>query len=190
MELAPHLLGAVLAHSTDAGRVAVQLSEVEAYRGVGADPGSHTHRGRTRRNEVMFGEVAHLYAYFTYGMHVCLNVVSHVDGEAGGVLLRGGIVVEGLELARERRPAASVDRDLARGPARLGQALGVALAQNGQDLLASPFSLELPDEQPVFDTGPRTGVSGAGGGRAYPWRFWVPGDPGVSSYKRHRAASD
>jgi DNA-3-methyladenine glycosylase len=188
VELAPLLLGAVLAHDTDEGRVAIRLSEVEAYRGVGEDPGSHAFRGRTRRNAVMFGEAAHLYAYFTYGMHTCLNVVAGHPGSSSAVLLRGGTVVEGLELARARRAGAS-DRDLARGPARLAVALGVPLAASGADLLSPPFSIEVPAEPLAFDSGPRTGVSGAGGGAAFPWRFWVPDEPGVSPYRRH-ARSD
>lgn len=184
VELAPLLLGAVLAYDSDEGRVAVRLSEVEAYRGVGEDPGSHAFRGKTRRNAVMFGEAAHLYAYFTYGMHTCLNVVAGRSGESAGVLLRGGTVVEGLELARARRPGAS-DRDLARGPARLAVAMGVPLSAGGSDLLAPPFALEVPTEPIVAAQGPRTGISGAGGGAAFPWRFWIPDDPGVSPYRRH-----
>ncbi len=182
--LAPLLLGAVLAYDADEGRVAVRLSEVEAYRGVGVDPGSHAFRGRTARNAVMFGDGGHLYAYFTYGMHVCLNVVAGEPGTSAGILLRGGTVVEGLDLARSRRPR-STDRDLARGPARLAQALGVPLAANGSDLLEAPFSLEVRAAPLAHETGPRTGISGPGGAPSFPWRFWVPGDPGVSVYRRH-----
>ncbi|WP_092968881.1 DNA-3-methyladenine glycosylase [Agromyces sp. CF514] len=189
VELAPLLLGAVLAYESDEGRVAVRLSEVEAYRGVGEDPGSHAHRGMTARTTVMFGAPAHLYAYFTYGMHTCLNVVAGVEEQASAVLLRGGTVVEGLELARRRRGAAS-DRDLARGPARLAVALGVPLAATGADLLAPPFEIEVRDRPQAYEAGPRTGVSGAGGGAAYPWRFWLPGDPGVSPYRRHAKSHD
>lgn len=189
VELAPLLLGAVLAHDADEGRVAVRISEVEAYRGVGVDPGSHSFRGRTKRNEVMFGEAAHLYAYFTYGMHVCLNVVASVPGVSSGVLLRGGTIVDGIEVARLRRPAAS-DRDLARGPARLSLALGVPLSAGGSDLLAPPFDLRVPAAPLAFESGPRTGVSGAGGGAEFPWRFWIPGDPGVSPYRRHARSHD
>jgi DNA-3-methyladenine glycosylase len=189
VELAPLLLGAVLAHDTEEGRVAIRLSEVEAYRGVGEDPGSHAFRGKTRRNAVMFGEAAHLYAYFTYGMHTCLNVVAGHPGSSSAVLLRGATVVEGLDLARLRRPGAS-DRDLARGPARLAVALGVPLSASGDDLLAPPYALEVPIAPQPFESGPRTGVSGAGGGAAFPWRFWIPGEPGVSPYRRHARSDD
>ncbi|MRG61589.1 DNA-3-methyladenine glycosylase [Agromyces sp. CFH 90414] len=187
IELGPRLLGAVLAHETDEGVVAVRLSEVEAYRGVGEDPGSHAFRGKTPRNAVMFGEAGYLYAYFSYGMHVCLNVVAGRPGASSAVLLRGGVVVEGLELARRRRPGAS-DRDLARGPARLSLALGVPLSASGDDLLAPPYTLLLPAAPLPFEAGPRTGVSGPGGGAAFPWRFRIAGDPGVSPYRRHPKA--
>lgn len=189
MRLAPLLLGAVLSHRAPDGEVAIRLSELEAYRGVGEDPGSHAFRGRTPRNVVMFGEPAHLYAYFSYGMHVCLNVVTGSAGAASAILLRGATVVEGLEIARRRRPGVS-DRDLARGPGRLSKALGVPLAADGGDLLASPFGLRVPEHPLHHASGPRTGVNGVGGGTAYPWRFWLPGDEGVSPYRRHAGAVD
>lgn len=183
--LAPLLLGGVLRHETAEGTVAIRLTELEAYRGNGEDPGSHAHRGPTPRTIPMFGEAGHLYAYFSYGMHVCANIVCSPNGSASALLLRGGEVIDGIELARMRRPTASVDRDLARGPARLAAALGIRLEQSGADLLAPPFTLELPSAAPMVATSARTGVSGVGGGEAYPWRFFIPGEPSVSPYKRH-----
>ena len=128
LDVAPRLLGARFEH----GGVTVRITEVEAYDGPG-DPGSHAHRGRTPRNEVMFGPPGHLYTYFTYGMHWCCNVVTGPEGAASAVLLRAGEVVDGLDLARERRPG-SPDRDLARGPARMCKALAIGREQNGLDL--------------------------------------------------------
>jgi DNA-3-methyladenine glycosylase len=187
VEVAPLLLGAVLTHATAEGVVAVRLTEVEAYSGLGEDPGSHAHRGRTPRNAVMFGDAGRLYTYFTYGMHTCANVVTGAPGTAGGVLLRGGEVVAGLELARSRRPAARKDVDLARGPARLASALGIALADGGADLLGEgDYALRPGEPSPsaAVASGPRVGVSGPGGdASAFPWRFWVMGDPTVSQYR-------
>ncbi|GAA0426895.1 DNA-3-methyladenine glycosylase [Leifsonia naganoensis] len=194
LEVAPRLLGAVLRHTTAQGTVGLRITEVEAYIGDGLDPGSHAFRGRTKRNAVMYGPPGHLYAYFTYGMHVCANVVCSPEGEATAVLLRAAEVVEGEPLAEVRRVGASgrtiPHRDLARGPARLVVAAGIALADDGADLFGGRFELLLPDEQAEYATGPRTGVSGAGGGAAFPWRYWLPGDPTVSPYKRHPKSDD
>nr|WP_204342933.1 DNA-3-methyladenine glycosylase [Micromonospora terminaliae] len=166
--------------------VTVRITEVEAYAGTAGDPASHAHRGRTPRNAVMFGPAGHAYVYFTYGMHWCVNVVTGPDGEASAVLLRAGEVVDGLDVARERRPAVRKDVDLARGPARLCAALGIDRSVYGADLLGDgPVRLRLP-LLPVPDAavtaGPRVGVTGA---HDVPWRFWITDDPTVSAYRRH-----
>jgi DNA-3-methyladenine glycosylase len=127
----------------------------------------------------MFGPPGHLYCYFTYGMHVCCNVVTGVEGVASAVLLRAGEVVHGLELARSRRPGAS-DRDLARGPARLCKALDIALDDNGNDLVTGSITLALSAPVREVSTGPRVGLRGDAD---RPWRFWCTGDPTVSAYR-------
>lgn len=180
VQVAPLLLGATIRH----GDVVVRLTEVEAYLGAD-DPGSHAFRGQTKRNTVMFGEAGHLYTYFTYGMHTCANVVCGGPGAASGVLLRAGEVIEGLPLARSRRLSSKTEHDLARGPARLAVALGITLAHGGTDLAEGPITLELGDPVADYLSGRRTGVSGAGGGTDYPWRFWIPGERSVSPYKAH-----
>ena len=181
--VAPRLLGSRLVSDSPDGRVAVVLTEVEAYAGVGEDPGSHAFRGMTARNRTMFSEPGLLYVYFTYGMHWCANVVTGPAGEASAVLLRAGRIVEGQELALERRASAKHTRDLARGPARLTVALGLTGEADGVDLLdpASPVRLEVA-RQPwqAHVVGPRTGVSGAGA--ETPWRF-AADDPTVSPYR-------
>jgi DNA-3-methyladenine glycosylase len=174
LEVAPLLLNAVLRH----GDVAVRLTEVEAYAGPD-DPGSHAYRGRTPRTAVMFGPPGHLYCYFTYGMHVCCNVVCGPEGTPSAVLIRAGEVIDGLELARERRPRSS-DRDLARGPARLCQALGIDLFHDGTDLVAGPVTLTLGTPPAGVSTGPRVGLRQA---PDRPWRYWSTGDPTVSTYR-------
>nr|WP_218868942.1 DNA-3-methyladenine glycosylase [Leifsonia psychrotolerans] len=186
VEVAPFLLGSVLRH----GGVSVRVTEVEAYQGGGVDPSSHAFRGQTARNASMFGPPGHLYAYFSYGLHVCANVVCSPVGQASGLLLRAGAVIDGLELARARRTTSRGDRDLAQGPARLTVALGITLGDDGADLFEPPFSLVLPAQPVEYLTGPRTGVSGEGGGERFPWRFWMPGEASVSPYKRHPKQAD
>lgn len=181
--VAPTLLGAVVRSVTEDGEVAVRLTEVEAYDGA-HDPGSHAHRGRTARNAVMFGEPGHAYVYFTYGMHWCVNIVCRPEGTAGAVLLRAGEVVGGEQLARERRPTARRERDLARGPANLAQALGVDRSWDGVDVLDPASRLRLGQGARVpasaVRTGPRVGLRAAAD---RPWRFWVAGEPTVSAYR-------
>lgn len=192
--LAPLLLGAVLTHESHGGTVAVRITEVEAYLGpedsLHPDPGSHTFRGQTRRNAPMFGPAGHLYVYFTYGMHHCANIVCGPAGVASALLLRAGEVVAGEELALARRPASKARKDLASGPARFATALGLTTADSGRDVLSPPFRLELPpDPAAEISSGPRVGVSGAGGTDDYPWRFWLTGDPTVSRYKAAKVRS-
>jgi DNA-3-methyladenine glycosylase len=163
--VAPALLGCVLENDTPEGLVAVALTEVEAYHGQ-ADPASHAYRGQTPRNAVMFGPPGHAYVYFTYGMHFCVNLVCLPEGAASAVLLRAGRVVEGEDLARARRTAPGPGgRDLARGPARLCQALAITRAQNGADVCdpASPLRVRWPGpaEAGAGPPGP-AGLAGAG----------------------------
>ncbi len=186
LEVAPRLLGATLRH----GDVALRVTEVEAYDGPN-DPGSHAYRGRTSRNAVMFGPPGHLYVYFTYGMHHCCNVVVGPAGTPSAVLLRAGEVVEGLDVARARR-ARSRERDLARGPARLCEALAITRDQDGADLTSGQLTLVLGEPVERYETGPRVGLRGA---PDRPWRYWIPGERSVSTYRpatplRSRAGPD
>jgi len=181
-DVAPDLLGRVLSRTTPEGVVSVRLTEVEAYAGP-RDPASHAYRGPTKRNAVMFGPPGHAYVYFTYGMHFCVNLVCMGSGTAAAVLLRAGEIVEGRSLAAGRRPRSAM-RDLARGPARLCQALAIDRALSGTDVCSpsSPLRLLSGSPTPGFRTGPRTGVSTA---KDVPWRFWIDGDPSVSPYRVH-----
>jgi DNA-3-methyladenine glycosylase len=200
--VAPDLLGCVLEHQTAAGLVAVELTEVEAYAGS-SDPASHAYRGKTARNAVMFGPPGHAYVYFTYGMYFCVNLVCLGNGSASAVLLRAGRVIEGEELARARRTGGPKGvrgdgspregrvvafRDLARGPARLCQALDIDRRLDGADVCVagSPLRVRWPrartPDRSEIKTGPRVGIAQAA---EVPWRFWLDGEPSVSAYRAH-----
>ena len=160
--------------------VAVRITEVEAYGGID-DPASHAFT-RTARSEIMYGPPWRLYVYRSYGMHFCANVVTGPTERAAAVLVRAGEVVDGVELARRRRPGVA-DVALARGPGNLARALGLTLDDLDTDLLR-PDGVRLgPDPQspPEISAGPRVGVSRAAD---VPWRFWITGDPTVSAYRR------
>jgi DNA-3-methyladenine glycosylase len=184
VDVAPGLLGCVLEHDTSAGLVAVRITEAEAYMGAD-DPASHAYRGRTQRNAVMFGPPGHAYVYFTYGMHFCVNLVCLPAGTASAVLLRAGAVTEGEALARARRTTSRADADLARGPARLCQALGIDRELDGADVCTPDSPLRIAGtttRSGSISRGPRVGVREGAGVR---WRFWLDGEPTVSAYRAH-----
>lgn len=199
LDVAPLLLGTVLTVKRFGVRVAVRITEVEAYEGD-QDPGSHGFRGRTARNASLFGPPGTLYCYFTYGMHHCANIVCGTEGRASAVLLRGGEIIAGEDTARARRRNPARVRDLANGPAKLAQALGLSLdcdgwkiatghpavagdAQNAGTPEGATLS-PLPAVAPAgVRTGPRVGVAGPGGSADYPWRFWLDGEDSVSVYR-------
>ncbi|WP_051704239.1 DNA-3-methyladenine glycosylase [Glycomyces sp. NRRL B-16210] len=172
--VAPELLGCTVT----ANGVTVRLTEVEAYRED--DPASHSFRGPTKRTAVMFGPAGFLYVYFTYGMHYCANLVCGAPGAGAAVLLRAGEVVAGEARARERRGDRAA-RDLARGPARLAQAMGWDRSDDGRDMVGAVR----PGARGVVLAGPRTGITKAADTA---WRFWLEGDRFVSPYKRHPKA--
>ena len=187
LEVAPDLLGCRVTHAG----VTVRLTEVEAYAGQ-IDPGSHAYRGPTPRTRVMFGPAGFLYVYFTYGNHWCANLVVGHEGSASAVLLRGGEVVAGHELARDRRPGIPL-RDWARGPGRMGQVLALGRDETGRDFCRPPIGepvdllVSAPDggvDRGSIRTGPRVGVSGPGGDAGvFPWRYWLEGEATVSAYR-------
>jgi DNA-3-methyladenine glycosylase len=200
VDVAPRLLGAHLVTTVGGASVTARLTEVEAYHGLGTgptpDPGSHARSGPTARNATMWGEPGHLYVYLSHGIHSCVNVVCGPVGVAGGILLRAAEIVDGWDAAALRRPAARTRRDLARGPGRLGDAVGLRHpvhdgidAISGAEWHGATARLLLPVEPAAATvSGPRVGVAGVAGTDAFPWRFWIPGDPTVSAFRWGRGA--
>ena len=178
VEVAPDLLGCVLLHASAEGMVAGRIVEVEAYQGP-EDLAAHSSRGKTPRNAVMFGPPGHLYVYFIYGIHHCINVVCGPDTKPEAVLIRAVAVDEGLELARRRRGAVP-DRRLASGPGNVTSAFGIDRRLNGADLLDGPVRLGFGSRPPAIAAKPRVGVDYAGSWAARPLRFLVADDPHVS----------
>jgi DNA-3-methyladenine glycosylase len=159
------------------GTLVGRIVEAEAYQED--DPASHSFRGLTPRTEVMFGPPGHLYVYFTYGMHFCMNVVTGRDGEGSAVLLRAVEPIEGIELMRRHR-AARDDRLLCSGPGRLAQAFGIGRAQNGIDLVSGDemfIATGKPVLRSLIGEGPRIGIRSA---TDRPWRLFENGSPFVS----------
>ncbi|WP_309104035.1 DNA-3-methyladenine glycosylase [Microbacterium sp.] len=211
LEVAPLLLGGQLRTSVAIGdepavEVRLRITEVEAYHGHGtgpvADPGSHARMGRTARNATMWGEPGHLYVYLSHGIHSCVNVVCAPEGQAGGVLLRAGEVIGGVDAAVRRRRveqplSRTALRDLARGPGRFGQASGLRHPLHdgidlvtGEPLHGASAELWLAEPLEHVASGPRVGVAGVAGTAAFPWRFWIPDEPTVSPFRWGRGAAE
>ena len=166
LEVAPALLHKVLVVRDRS----VRITETEAY--LNDDPASHSFRGPTPRNAVMFGPAGCLYTYFTYGMHWCANVVTGDEGVGEAVLLRGGVPLAGIDDMRLARPTARRDLDLTNGPAKFAQALGLGRAENGIDLTTMAGPVRIVDDGCVppalIVATPRIGISKA---VERPWRF-------------------
>jgi len=184
LELAPALLNKLLVRTGDGPRLSARIVEVEAYRGAD-DPGSHSFRRRTPRNETMFGPPGHLYVYFSYGNHWCMNVVSGPGAQPHAVLLRAAAPLAGVDTMRERRVAARRDRDLCSGPGRLGQAFGVDRSHDGLDLVRGEIRIVDDGVAPPARPGVSTRIGLAPGkGEARRYRFYVAGDENVSAKPR------
>lgn len=162
---APYLLGAVIETVIKGERVAIRLNELEAYGGAD-DPASHAFRSKTRRNSPMFEDAGCIYVYRSYGIHWCANIVTGPPETPSAVLLRGGEVIAGVGIVKERRGR---DDHLADGPGKLCQALAIDGSMSGTRLGNGPIRVELASSTPTrFDVSPRVGISKA---VDRPWRF-------------------
>jgi DNA-3-methyladenine glycosylase len=177
VDVARDLLGKVLVHGPAAGIIV----ETEAYLG-GDDLAAHSARGVTGRTRVLFGPPGHAYVYFIYGMHECLNLVCEPPGRPGCVLIRALEPAAGIELMRDRRPAARKDEDLASGPGKLTLAMGITRAQNGADVTRGSLVVRQPAEPRHVEIAvtPRIGITKCAD---LPLRFVARGNRFVSGKK-------
>lgn len=175
-EVAPRLLGSLFERELDGRRLIGKIVEVEAYDQL--DVASHSYRGETPRTKVMFGPSGHLYVYFTYGMHYCMNVVTSGAGHGAGVLIRALEPLEGLDIMSMNRHGLTGEQ-LTNGPAKACQAFGVDKRMGGHDLRESPLQLILqpPLAQEDIVQTTRVGISNA---KDVPWRFYIKGNRYVS----------
>lgn len=177
LEIARLLVGKILIHESPAGKITGRIVEVEAYCGNPEDPACHAAKGKTKRNQAMFGQPGHAYVYFTYGMHTCFNVVVQDANVADAVLVRAVEPLEGLILMQRRR-GISEKRLLCSGPGRLCQAFDIALSHDGADLIKPPLYIVDDGYVPAaLATTPRIGISQA---KELPWRFYEAGSMFVS----------
>jgi DNA-3-methyladenine glycosylase len=174
--VAPRLLGCLLVRELHGERLVGRIVETEAYDQT--DAASHSYHGRTPRTDVMFGPAGHLYVYFTYGMHYCMNVVCGPEGWGSAVLIRALEPVEGESWMAQNR-GGKTGVEVSNGPAKICQALSITKEWNGHDLRESPLSLQLkaPLAMEAIVQTTRIGIQHAAD---VPWRFYVQGNPYVS----------
>ena len=177
--VAEDLLGNLLVRVVEGQRVSGLIVETEAYRGA-RDPASHAHRGRTKRNEVMFGEGGHAYVYLSYGTNWCLNLTTEPIQRPGAVLVRALEPVEGIPFMMRRRKRDS-EEGLTDGPGKLTQAMGIDRTLNGEDV-ANSRRLFLEGSEGPARVGRSTRV-GIRAGTRFRWRFYVDGSAFVSRGK-------
>jgi len=187
VDLARDLLGRHLVRYINGQRLTVRIVETEAYLGV-PDLAAHTAGGRrTARNQSMYLDGGHLYVYFTYGMHYCMNIVASTAEDPVAVLLRAGEPLEGIEVMQASRSRATRLTDLCSGPAKLCQALQIDRKYDGIDLLApesaivvEPGDLSRSFVKESIVTRPRIGVGYAKEWADKPLRFYLRDNPHVS----------
>lgn len=182
LDVARALLGKVFVRRAGGETLAGRIVEVEAYAHSG-DEASHSRRGRTARNAVMFAPGGVLYVYFTYGMHYCMNVVTEDEGVGAAVLIRAIEPLAGLEVLRRNRGGVQDVRALCSGPAKCCQAFGITAAQNGASLVSAALHiLDAPavDESRVVYA-PRIGIRRSAD---LPWRMFETDNPFVSRHPR------
>jgi len=182
VKVARGLLGKIVRVKGKSGDCAARIVETEAYGGA-QDRASHAWKGRTVRNESMFGRPGTAYIYLCYGIHRMMNVVTAQEGIAAAVLIRAVEPLEGVEKMARRRGVPASEFRLTAGPGALTQALGICMDWCGSDLVCGPISIEddgvrIPKVK--IEKGRRVGVSYAGPAARFPWRFWVRGNPWVS----------
>lgn len=178
--IAKELLGKTIVQRIGKTLLSGIIVETEAY--LFNDPASHSFRGMTKRNKVMFGEPGYLYVYFTYGMHYCANVVTNTGGIGEAVLIRAVEPVDGLAVMlknRKRTNSNVLQKNLTNGPAKFAQAFGLTTGDSGTDLRSDELfiaeGIDIPRSKIVTTT--RIGISVA---KDEKLRFYCKGNPWVS----------
>ncbi|MGC8577058.1 MAG: DNA-3-methyladenine glycosylase [Thermoproteota archaeon] len=175
--VAKELLGKTIVRKLGGIKIEGKIVETEAYGGK-EDPASHAYRGITKRNRVMFEEPGHVYVYFTYGNHWCLNLVAHEPNRPGAVLIRAIEPTSGIEYMKKFRDVSSLE-NLCNGPGKLTKALKIDRKLNGLDVTKEGELYVIDTEEKMFEIGISSRI-GIKKGRNKLWRFFIKGNPFVS----------
>jgi DNA-3-methyladenine glycosylase len=166
------LIGKVLVHRVEGRELRARIVETEAYLGP-TDLASHSSKGRTKRNEVMFGPAGHAYVYFIYGMYEMFNIVAGKTGQAHAVLIRAAEPLDNWQI------------DLS-GPGKLATRFEIQRSDNGLDLTANRLYLLDTHHRPTIATSPRIGIDYAKEWVERPLRFYDANSPAVSRRSKRK----
>ena len=182
LKVAKAILGKVLVRRTPLGILTGKIVETEAYRGTD-DPASHSFRGKTGRNKVMFGKPGITYVYFTYGNHHCLNIVTERTDIPAAVLIRSIEPLKGIETMKRNRSVEKII-DVASGPGKLTKAFQITREDNNIDVTdsSSNISIHTPAEEKSVQIVQTTRI-GIRLAQEFPWRFYIKENPHVSKRK-------
>lgn len=175
--VAKELLGKRIIRKLGNIRIEGKIVETEAYGGK-EDPASHAYRGVTERNKVMFEEPGHVYVYFTYGNHWCLNFVAHEQNKPGAVLIRAIEPISGIEYMKKFRNISNLE-NLCNGPGKLTKALKIDKKLNGIDITKEGELYVVNSEEKNFEVEVSSRI-GIKKGKDKLWRFFIKGNPFVS----------
>lgn len=181
--IAKELLGKVLITKWNGIVTSGRIVECEAYNGV-TDRAAHAFGGRrTARNEVMYGNAGTAYVYLCYGIHHLFNVVTNKKEIPNAILIRALEPIEGIPMMMKRRRKKKFDYSITKGPGSLAEALGITADKNGFSLRSKQLFIAddgfIPDKKAITKS-PRIGVDYSGEAAAYPYRFFIKGNPFVS----------
>ncbi len=183
LKVAKELLGKVLIKNEGSYLLSGRIVEVEAYDGDN-DEASHSFKGKTKRNEIMFNEGGYFYVYFTYGAHYCCNIVTGKSNHGTAVLIRAVEPIDGIDLMIERRFGRKLKSEkeifnLTNGPGKICKAFGFSKEHSGIDLTRN--SIYIIDEPKLSKS--KIGISkriGITKSVDLPWRFFEIGNQFLS----------
>jgi len=183
--IAKDLIGKIIVTDLDGKITSGRIVETEAYIGL-IDKASHSYAGkRTARNEHMYAQAGTAYVYICYGMHHLFNVVTNKKDIPDAILIRGVEPISGIDIMLARTGKKKIDNTLTKGPGNAAKALGISKNNSGLNLTKDAIKIMnddwMPDEK-LIGISKRIGVESAGTAALYPYRFYIKGNPYVSSY--------
>ncbi len=176
-DVAKELLGKFIVHSNQKKKLIAKIVEVEAYQGS-IDKASHSFKGKTLRNKMMFEEGGRLYVYLIYGLHYCANIVTGEKGIGDAILIRAVEPLHGINFMKTNRSGVKLNQ-LTNGPAKFCSAFGINKSHDGIDLSGDTIYLtygEVVKKDQIVET-TRVGITKS---TELKWRYFISDNKFVS----------